>query len=171
MGTVAENLNRIIQAKADIKTAIENKGVMVGDIAIDGYAAKIGEITGGAAPISIAATGIKLGNSVFETLPDGIDFNGVTDMKSMFYNCKYLKKLDLTPWDLSSVTNMESAFMGCVNLTELKMSGDVSNVSNVNEMFFSYSSFKAGTFYYDSNYDYSKIIEQLPSNWTAVPLE
>lgn len=45
--TIAENLQRIQTAKTDIKTAIENKGVNVGDITIDGYAAKIDEITVG----------------------------------------------------------------------------------------------------------------------------
>lgn len=47
--TIAENLQRIQTAKADIKTAIENKGVNVGDITIDGYAAKIDEIESGSA--------------------------------------------------------------------------------------------------------------------------
>lgn len=169
MGTVAENLNRIIQAKADIKTAIENKGVIVGDITLDGYAAKIGEITGGAAPISVAATGIKLANSTFTSLPNLFDFNGVTDMRNMFNGCRNLKKLDLTPWDLSSVTDMSRMWSSCDALKEIRMSGDISN-AKCDDMFGVIYS-QSGTFYYDSNYDYSKIIEQLPSNWTAVPLE
>ena len=45
---VSDELNRIISAKADIKTAIENKGVTVGNDLIDTYAAKIDAIpTGG----------------------------------------------------------------------------------------------------------------------------
>lgn len=44
MTTIAENITRIQQAKAAIKTAIEEKGIVVGDGTIDTYAAKIEEI-------------------------------------------------------------------------------------------------------------------------------
>lgn len=165
--TLADNLNRLIQAKADIKSAIENKGVEVGDITLDGYAEKIGEIV--SATVNVAALGIKLAHSTFQTLPAFLDFNEVTDMRNMFYACRNLKKLDLTPWDLSSVTDMSRMWLGCNALTEIRMSGDISN-AKCDEMFDSLMA-QSGTFYYDSNYDYSKIIEQLPSNWTAVPLE
>lgn len=46
--TITENINRIKQAKADIKEAIISKGVEVSDnVRIDGYAEKIGEIQQG----------------------------------------------------------------------------------------------------------------------------
>ncbi|MEE1081627.1 MAG: hypothetical protein U0L19_11020 [Bacteroidales bacterium] len=46
--TITENINRIKQAKADIKEAIIAKGVEVADdVRIDGYAEKIGEIKQG----------------------------------------------------------------------------------------------------------------------------
>ena len=45
--SIAEEILRIQTAKADIKTAIENKGVTVGDGTIDTYAEKINEISGG----------------------------------------------------------------------------------------------------------------------------
>lgn len=48
MATITENINRIKQAKADIKEAIIAKGVEVADdVKIDGYAEKIGEIQQG----------------------------------------------------------------------------------------------------------------------------
>lgn len=47
MSTIAEELTRIQAAKADIKTAIEEKGVTVGTDKIDTYADKIRMITGG----------------------------------------------------------------------------------------------------------------------------
>lgn len=48
MTTIQENINRITQAKADIKEAIIAKGVEVADdVRIDGYAEKIGEIKQG----------------------------------------------------------------------------------------------------------------------------
>lgn len=48
MGTIAQELTRIQTAKADIKTAIEAKGVTVPSATtIDGYASLIGQISGG----------------------------------------------------------------------------------------------------------------------------
>lgn len=45
--SIANEILRLQTAKADIKTAIENKGVTVGDGTIDTYAEKINEISGG----------------------------------------------------------------------------------------------------------------------------
>jgi hypothetical protein len=59
-------------------------------------------------------------------------------------------------------------FYECRQLTEIKMGGDVSNVTNVENMFGGYIA-SSGTFYYNSSYDYSKIIAKLPSGWTSVP--
>ncbi len=45
--SIANEIQRLQGAKADIKAAIENKGVTVGDGTIDTYAEKIAEISGG----------------------------------------------------------------------------------------------------------------------------
>ena len=45
--SIANEIQRIQGAKANIKSAIESKGVTVGDGTIDTYAAKISEISGG----------------------------------------------------------------------------------------------------------------------------
>lgn len=45
--SIANEIQRLQSAKADIKSAIEQKGVTVGDGAIDTYAEKISEISGG----------------------------------------------------------------------------------------------------------------------------
>jgi hypothetical protein len=45
--SIATDITRIIKAKADIKTAIEEKGIEVGDGLIDTYAGKIAEIPAG----------------------------------------------------------------------------------------------------------------------------
>lgn len=45
--SIATEIQRLQQAKADIKAAIEEKGVEVGDGTIDTFASKIAEITGG----------------------------------------------------------------------------------------------------------------------------
>jgi hypothetical protein len=43
-----------------------------------------------------------------------------------------------------------------------------SNLSNYS-MFYNVTS--EGTFYYNPQYDYSKVIAELPETWTAIPLE
>ena len=93
--------------------------------------------------------------------------SNVTNMNGMFYACESLTSLDLSNWNTSNVTDMSHMFGVCDYLTEIKMGGDVSNVTNVENMFlFNYSN---GTFYYNSAYDYSLILAQLPSRWTTVP--
>lgn len=47
MGTTADKLNKLVQTKAAIKTAIEAKGQTVGDIPFSQYPAKINAIEGG----------------------------------------------------------------------------------------------------------------------------
>lgn len=47
MGTSTEKLNKILLSKNEIKSAIEFKGVTVGDIPFDEYSVKIGEISSG----------------------------------------------------------------------------------------------------------------------------
>ena len=47
MGTIAENLNTLYDVKENIKTAIENKGVAVGEVPFNEYAQKIDEISVG----------------------------------------------------------------------------------------------------------------------------
>lgn len=47
MGTTADKLQGILDSKADIKDAIEAKGVTVGDAKLSEYAGKIAEISGG----------------------------------------------------------------------------------------------------------------------------
>ena len=59
-------------------------------------------------------------------------------------------------------------FANCTSLIEIKMGGDVSKVTDVFYIFSGIA--KNGTFYYNSQYDYSKIIAELPSTWTAIPL-
>lgn len=48
--SVASEIARLQNAKASIKTSIENKGVTVGDIKLDAYSAKIDEISAGLEP-------------------------------------------------------------------------------------------------------------------------
>ena len=76
--TITENINRIEQAKADIKEAIIAKGVEVSDdVRIDGYAEKIGEIKqGGGGQFAIDfGEEIATGNPYFiGALQEDIDY-------------------------------------------------------------------------------------------------
>lgn len=133
MATIAENLQTIIDIKADIKTAIENKGVTVGDASFSEYAGKIDSIeAGGSASIDVGALGIKFGNSTFTEIPDIFDFNNVTDVMYMFYRCEYLTSVPL--FDTSNVSSMYGMFRGCSSLTSIPLF-DTSNVTDMQEMF------------------------------------
>ena len=50
MGTTVDKLNKLAQTKAAIKTAIEAKGVTVGDVKFADYPSKISAISGGGTP-------------------------------------------------------------------------------------------------------------------------
>lgn len=97
--------------------------------------------------------------------------NKVTDMSEMFQGCSKLTKIDLTYLQLDSVTNMDNMFYGCTSLTEIRMGGNpakITGASNVDYMFNNITT--EGILYYNSEYDYSKIIAKLPSTWKAIPL-
>ena len=115
----------------------------------------------------------------------------VTDMAYMFSDCNKLSSLDLSGWDTSNVTNMNGMFrrsaslsspiyldvssatsmsyifQNCIHLTEIWLKGNPSKLSSVSSMFANIST--TGTLYYDNRYDYSIIINVLPSSWTAIP--
>ena len=97
-------------------------------------------------------------------------------ISQMFYGCRKLTNIDLSPLDIYNITSMSFMFNTCVNLQKVKMMGDVSKVEDVYYMFGDVNH-KAGAnvenpkFYYDARYDYSKIIAELPENWTAIPVK
>lgn len=61
---------------------------------------------------------------------------GVTNMKSMFYECSNLVKLDISSFDTSNVKNMYQMFQNCKMLEALDVSGfKTSNVTDMSWMF------------------------------------
>lgn len=65
-----------------------------------------------------------------------LDTSAVTDMKSMFNNCKALTSLDVSGFDTGSVTDMQSMFYSCQALTSIDVSGfDTSATTKMTEMF------------------------------------
>ena len=135
--TTAENLNRIIKAKSDIKQAIENKGVEVGDMTIDGYADKINEITQSSK--WVIPDGLSFGYSDCEKIDtENMDISNVTTMSSMFTNCYNITSLDLSSWDTSNVTTMSSMFNTCSYLYRIKgiENFNTSKVTSMYHMFY-----------------------------------
>ena len=137
MATVAENLQRIIQAKADIKEAIENKGVQVGDGTIDTYADYINDIQQGE------------GGETKPKIPNGLTFKGSTmgtfDMnpydwsdhyfcQNLFEECRNLQRLENVPEDWKPYGTTAYMFNNCILLNEAPMM-DMSCVGNTERMF------------------------------------
>ena len=103
---------------------------------------------------------------------ESITLNGNNQSKSLyrlFSNCISLKSVDLTHFPLDTVTDMSYMFDGCTGLKEIKMGGNPPvnvNISNIfNNMYNT-----TGTFYYNNDYDYTDIIDRLPSSWKVQPL-
>lgn len=190
--SIATEIERIQNAKSSIKTAIENKGVVVGDGALDTYASKIDEISSGSGidleitdcdylfyinarkdsindilPFCKNVTSCKymFSQSSAQTLDlRGLDVSKVTNMNNMIGNCQYLTSLNVEGWDTSNVTDMAyflylaqylqigdklkhfktgkvmtmaSLFSMCYGNAKLDLSTwDVSNVTNMNAMFY-----------------------------------
>lgn len=102
----------------------------------------------------------------------GWDTSKVTDFRyflaTTVNSANELRKVNLSGWDTSKATDMSYMFYRVSSLRELTMTGPTNPSANVTGMFSSVRN--AGTFYYDPQYDYSHIIAQLPSNWTAKPV-
>ena len=97
--------------------------------------------------------------------------NQVTNMSSMFSGCTSLTKIDLTNLQLDLVTNMDYMFYGCTSLTEVIMGGNPAKITSSSYVEYMFNNITTnGIFYYNAEYDYSKIIAKLPSTWKAVPL-
>lgn len=81
---IANEIERIQTAKSDIKTTIEEKGVIVGDGRIDTYAEKIGEISSGGTDYLKYATTAKFNNlNLFESSTVELNISLVKDYSSM----------------------------------------------------------------------------------------
>jgi hypothetical protein len=130
--TIADNLQRIITAKADIKVAIENKGVYVGDVTIDEYASKIDEISSSDSKIKLY-NGISFQGSTFETMDwDRYDWSDVYDGRKLFYNCSNLREVPF--YLLSNIIDATSMCSYCTNLNVIE-GVDMTNLKSHDSMF------------------------------------
>ena len=63
--------------------------------------------------------------------------SNVTNMTSMFYQCKFLTSLDLSNFNTANVTDMTQMFYSCYSLTNLDLSSfNTSNVRDMDFMFY-----------------------------------
>ena len=158
--TIEDRLNDLITAKADMKSAIESKGVEVTG-GLSTYADAIRSIEGGGG--ATLPVGTKFGYSTFTTAPM-FDTSGYTEMRSMFYHCDNLTTIPsyntsnvvsmnqfaahcqylegLPQLDTSNVLNMAAAFWDCTRLYTIA-SIDTSSVYTMNGTFaYCYSLYK-----------------------------
>lgn len=101
------------------------------------------------------------------TIVPKLETSRVIKMSNMFYNCPNLTTV--TQLDISNATSLYSMFHYCDNLNEVRLKGNPQPSVSVGYMFFGITT--NGTLYYDSRYDYSVIINALPSTWTAIPYD
>ena len=104
-----------------------------------------------------------MGCSSLNNIPQ-LNTSNVTNMSYMFEYCRSLTSIPQL--DISKVTDMRYMFTDCTNLVEVKFKGEPKSSLAVGSMFSGITT--NGTLYYDSRYDYSKIIGVLPPTWTAV---
>lgn len=92
--SIANEIQRLQASKADIKAAIEAKGVTVGDGTIDTYADKISEISGGESgggfqtgvdAIATKAKAITFTDMNFGVQSITLNLNNITTMSNLFY--------------------------------------------------------------------------------------
>ena len=100
------------------------------------------------------------------TIPK-LNTSNIQYMGSMFYGCRNLTAV--TQLDISNATNLYQTFAYCSKLNEVRFKGKPQPSITTGYMFSGITT--NGTLYYDSRYDYSKIINVLPSTWTAVPYD
>ena len=101
-----------------------------------------------------------------QTIPK-LNTSKVTNMQNMF---RYCESLTTVPeLDISSATSITDMFSDCTSLVEVRFKGNPSTKLGQKTVFSGVNT--SGVFYYDSRYDYSKIISVLPSTWTAVPYD
>lgn len=164
--SIASEITRLQNAKASIKTSIENKGVTVGDETLDSYASKIDAIETGITPtgtINITENGtydvsdkasanvnvdadvsdyftdtIKAGNSSVGGFVHTIKKlpTYTTVASDLTQAFVYYQGTTLPNIDTSNVTNMNGTFSRCYNLLSLP-NINTSNVTNMNSMCYS----------------------------------
>lgn len=150
--SIATEIQRLQTAKIDIKTAIENKGVTVGDGRIDTYAKKIGEISSGDYEQgyedgSLPLTQINSLNTVFSNsvFPENYDIvlhlKKVVGMQYCFAKSN-VRSITLTSEQENS-TMITHGFRDCPNLQILDMKDYKATIMDMQYGFYYSSNLKS----------------------------
>ena len=143
MGTTAQKLNKILETKEAIRTAINNKGgTLTTTNTFASYPSAIDSLpSGGGGSLKTLLDATKScyylfynysGTSVDELISFS-DTSSVTNMNSMFFNCSNLTTIPQL--NTSNVTNMSYMFSRCSNLINIPQI-DTSSVTNMGNMFY-----------------------------------
>lgn len=157
MGTTADKLNKILETKEAIRTAINNKGgTLTTTDTFASYPSAIDNLpSGGGDPLKEYLDEVKsasymfcglaepdygtyttwYSNLTYERLQKILSYNttsNVKNMTGMFYYCKQLTTIPSL--NTSLVTNMSKMFQYCSNLATIPQL-DTSNVTNMTNMF------------------------------------
>ena len=142
MGTTAQKLNKILETKEAIRTAINNKGgTLTTTDTFASYPSAIDSLpSGGGGSLKTLLDATKScyylfynykGTSVNDLISYS-DTSNVASMESMFQQCSNLATIPL--FDTSKVTNMSGMFLKCKMLTSLSQL-DTNLVTNMSNMF------------------------------------
>ena len=139
MGTTAQKLNKILETKEAIRTAINNKGgTLTTTDTFASYPSAIDSLPSGGNTLKTLLDATKSAKYLFqnykETSVDGLisysDTENVTNMNSMFQGCSNLTTIPQL--NTRSATNMSNMFRECSHLTTIQL--DISNISSETSM-------------------------------------
>ena len=143
MGTTAQKLNKILETKEAIRTAINNKGgTLTTTDTFASYATAIDNLpSGGGGSLKTLLDATKSTYYLFynysgASVNDLISFSDtseVTNMRYMFSNCQNL--ITIPQLDTSKVTDMSFMFQNCQYLTTIPQL-NTNKVTNMNSMFY-----------------------------------
>ena len=144
MGTTAQKLNKILETKEAIRTAINNKGgTLTTTDTFASYPSAIDSLpSGGDNTLKTLLDATKSTSRLFYyykgvSVNDLISYNdtsSVIKMREMFYGCSNITTIPLL--DTSNVEDMEFMFSECKNLTTISQL----NTSKVTKMYGMFSS-------------------------------
>ena len=140
MGTTAQKLNKLLETKEAIRTAINNKGgTLTTTDTFASYPSAIDSLpSGGGGSLKTLLDATKScyylfykysGKSVNDLISYG-DTENVTTMNSMFQGCPNLTTIPQL--NTRSTTNMNNMFRECSHLTTIQL--DISNISSETSM-------------------------------------
>lgn len=143
MGTTAQKLNKILETKEAIRTAINNKGgTLTTTDTFASYPSAIDSLpSGGGGSLKTLLDATKSTYDLFynykgtsvDDLISYSDTSGVTNMKNTFRSCSNLTTMPQL--DTSNVTDMSYMFQVCNNLTTIPQL-NTSKVTNMEYMFY-----------------------------------